>query len=69
LWKFRELKRIKKDRDEREKKNKEKAEIERRRALTEEQRLEENAKLGVDKKPEKAKYLFLQKYYHKGAYY
>jgi len=49
---------------------KEKKEIERRRMLTDQERLLENVKLGSDSiKPEKTAYKFLQKYYHKGAFY
>ena len=54
-WKIRELKRIKLDKDDREAREKERQEIERRRNLTEKQRLEENKLLGTDEseKPER----------------
>jgi len=70
-WKIRELKRIKKDKEERQEREKEKQEIIRRRNLTEEQRQEENRRLGTDEseRPERQKYQFMQKYYHKGAYF
>ncbi|EDV28806.1 uncharacterized protein TRIADDRAFT_7634, partial [Trichoplax adhaerens] len=66
-----ELNRIKKDRDEREQREKEKQELERIRNMTdEERRLEflKNPKLQVNKGP-KGRYKFLQKYYHKGAFF
>lgn len=70
-WKLRELKRIKKQAEEDEIKLKEKIEIERRRNLTDEQRKEENIRLGSDDtlRPFKSKLKFLQKYYHKGAFF
>jgi microfibrillar-associated protein 1 len=70
-WKIREFRRIKKALEEDEIKLKERLEIERRRNLTDEQRKEENLRLGTDEtaKPVKSKLRFLQKYYHKGAYY
>jgi microfibrillar-associated protein 1 len=70
-WKIRELKRIKQQAEEDEKKISEKIEIERRRNLTNEQRKLENLKLGSDAtlKPFKSKYAFMQQYYHKGAFF
>lgn len=70
-WKTRELRRIKMDKEEREAKEKEKQEIERRRHMTDEERVEENKRLGTDEseKPERQKYQFMQKYYHKGVFF
>ena len=69
-WKYREIMRIKRAREEMDKYLKEQAEIERRRNLTEEERQDEDAKLGSSKdKKQKVAYNFMQKYYHKGAFY
>jgi microfibrillar-associated protein 1 len=70
-WKLRELKRIKRERDEREQTEKEKEEVEKLRTMTEEERrkiLQINPK-EVTNKSTKGKYKFLQKYYHRGAFY
>ena len=70
-WKIRELNRIKRQMEEKKKKKKEQKEIERRRNLTDEQRKEENLKLGSDStiRNFKSKIKYLQKYYHKGAFF
>lgn len=71
LWKLRELKRVKRDRDERELLEKERLEVERLRNMTEEERRQDariNPKQVTNKAP-KGKYKFLQKYYHRGAFF
>merc|ERR1712142_1392916 len=67
----RELKRIKKQREERDQVDKEKEEIDRVRNMTEEERRAEfrNNPKKVTNKAQKGKYKFLQKYYHRGAFY
>lgn len=70
-WKVRELKRIKRDREERENMEREKQELERLHNMTEEERRQElklNPKV-VTNKASKGKYKFLQKYYHRGAFF
>lgn len=67
-WKIRELLRIKRDREQRDLKLVDEEDIERRRGLTDEQIAEENkkdGKLAVEKKTLR----YMQKYYHKGAFY
>jgi microfibrillar-associated protein 1 len=70
-WKIREFKRIKASLEEDELRLKERLEIERRRQLTNEQRKEENLRLGCNEtnKTQKTQLNYLQKYYHKGAFF
>jgi len=68
LWKLRELQRIKRDKEEREKWKEEQQDIERRRAMTDEELQREKARLKEGVKEERHM-KFLQKYYHKGAFY
>lgn len=69
-WRLRELLRIKEERDERERWDREREELERIRNMTEEER----RKLDAEKQAQweataSGQYKFLQKYYHKGAFY
>lgn len=71
-WKLRELKRIKRDREAIEAREAELAEIERRRNLTEGERKaedEEYISRQKEEKESKGKMGFMQKYYHKGAFF
>ncbi|KAJ2903986.1 hypothetical protein MKZ38_009041 [Zalerion maritima] len=71
-WKLRELKRLKRDRDQLIAREKEREEIERRRNLTAEEREQEDAEKNFKLKEEKesrGKAGFMQKYFHKGAFY
>ncbi|KAI5120237.1 hypothetical protein M0805_000051 [Coniferiporia weirii] len=70
-WRLRELSRIKRDKEAQVARDLEREEVERRRALPEAQRLQEDlahAKTTRDAKP-KGKQQFLQKYWHKGAFH
>ncbi|KAH7645523.1 microfibrillar-associated protein 1 [Dermatophagoides farinae] len=71
LWKVRELRRIKREKEEEEQRERERREIERLRNMTEEERQEELKKNPrvVTNQQKKGKYKFLQKYYHRGAFY
>ncbi|KAK3021703.1 hypothetical protein RJ639_046553 [Escallonia herrerae] len=68
-WKAREISRIKRDREDREAMLKEKEEIEKVRNMTEEERREWERKNPRPAPPPKQKWRFMQKYYHKGAFF
>merc|ERR1712086_534786 len=71
-WKFRELERVLNEREAREAQAKEAAEVLRRRNLTDEERAAEDAvdkELQDKRKGDKGKWGFMQKYYHKGAFF
>ncbi|XVF56804.1 hypothetical protein PTKIN_Ptkin06aG0149900 [Pterospermum kingtungense] len=68
-WKAREIARIKREREEREAMIKEREEIEKIRNMTEEERREWERKNPKPAPPPKQKWQFMQKYYHKGAFY
>ncbi|KAG9314705.1 RNA dependent RNA polymerase-domain-containing protein [Chiua virens] len=70
-WRLRELARIKKEKEDELQREQEREEIERRRALPEEQRLKEDLERANKLREEKPKgqQKFLQKYWHKGAFH
>ncbi|KAL7275999.1 hypothetical protein RUND412_001030 [Rhizina undulata] len=72
-WKLRELLRVKREREELEKIEKEREEIERRRNMNPEQRRKEDIefvkKQREEKKESRGQMGFMQKFYHKGAFY
>ncbi|CAI5728722.1 unnamed protein product [Peronospora destructor] len=68
-WELREMRRIKRDRDRKEQRVKEEEEALRRRNMTQEERTAEDAKLKKNEPKQKQKLKFMQKYYHKGAFY
>ena len=71
-WKLRELQRIKRDRQAIEEREEGLAEIERRKNLTEEERKAEDDEFIAKQKEEKdakGKMAYMQKYYHKGAFF
>ena len=70
-WRLRELGRIKAEREAELQREKEREEVERRRAMPAEQRLKEDLERAQklrDEKP-KGQQKFLQKYWHKGAFF
>lgn len=70
-WRIRELSRIKRERETAAERDAEKAEIERRRAMPEAERLAEDTERAERSRQEKKKgdQGFLQKYYHKGSFF
>ena len=70
-WRMRELMRLKRDKEAERQREEERLEIERRRAMPEEQRLKEDLERAQKLREEKPKGngVFLQKYWHKGAFY
>ncbi|KAI6686076.1 hypothetical protein NL676_031989 [Syzygium grande] len=68
-WKAREIARIKRDREDREAMLKAKEEIEKVRNMTEEERREWERKNPKPTSASKQKWRFMQKYYHKGAFF
>ena len=73
-WQARELGRVTRDRNDRETAFKEKEELERLRAMTDEERAAWDAAhpppvSAAQAAKEKAKWAFMQKYYHKGAFF
>jgi len=71
-WKLRELRRMKRERDAVRAVERERAEVERRRGLSEAERLrEDEARAAASRagKEEQVQRNFLQKYYHKGAFF
>ncbi|XP_053992844.1 microfibrillar-associated protein 1-like isoform X2 [Hylaeus volcanicus] len=71
LWRIREMKRILRCREEANKRQVFLSEIERRRHMTEEERREDDKRLDALKpqREKPSKYKFMQKYYHKGAFF
>ena len=71
-WRLRELKRIHRGKEAQAKRDEEIEEIERRRAMPEDVRLKEDTEIARQKREEKSKRskgLYMQKYWHKGAFY
>jgi microfibrillar-associated protein 1 len=70
LWRARELARLLRDKQAQAAKDEEQEEIERRRAMPEEQRLREDMEFAeATRNREKGEMGFMQKYYHKGAFH
>ena len=68
LWKIRELKRLKRDIEKKKEREEEAAELEERRLMTDEQ-AEKEKEERESELPQKGQQKFMQKYYHKGAFY
>jgi len=69
LWKIREIERIKREQEIKIKKEKEKNELLKRRQMSDIEILRDNKKLGIKQPKKKRKMKFMQKYYHKGAFF
>lgn len=69
LWRVREIQRLKRESEIYEANLLEQQNLERRKAMTEEEKYQEDVLLGKFKEKEKKKWKFLQKYYHKGVFY
>ncbi|CAN0227330.1 unnamed protein product, partial [Ectocarpus sp. 6 AP-2014] len=68
-WKVRELSRVRKEKEERESAIKEREDTLRRRNMTDDERRMEDMMLGKHVGKDKGTIKFMQKYYHKGAFY
>jgi len=69
-WRVRELSRLLRDKKAQAEADAEREEIERRRAMPEDQRMAEDMEFAeATRNKEKAQMAFLQKYYHKGAFH
>lgn len=68
-WKVREFARLKRDKEDREARLKEREEIDKVRNMTEEERREWERKNPKPLPPSKKKWSFMQKYYHRGAFF
>ena len=68
LWKTRELLRLQRDKDESEKLFREKEAVERRRQMTDEERAQDDRRIGKYKEEQKSNYRFMQMYYDVGIY-
>jgi microfibrillar-associated protein 1 len=67
-WRVRELMRLKRDQEERDRAFREKEAVERRRQLTDEERAKEDKRIGKYKEEQKSAYKFMQKFYSKGIF-
>ncbi|KAI9013262.1 splicing factor, Prp19-binding domain-containing protein [Gaertneriomyces semiglobifer] len=68
-WRLRELLRIKRDREEQDARDEEKADIERRRNMSDKEIMAEKKKEGLIGRADKSQMRFMQKYYHRGAFF
>lgn len=68
MWKIRELKRLKRDMEKQREREEEAAELAQRRLMTDAEAMREKEEREAQM-PERGQQKFLQKYYHKGAFY